>query len=98
LGLIPDCDLSRVTAVGNAAGDGARIALLNRDARRQAERLAGWVEHVQIATDPAFQDTFVAAMSLPHAHDPFPHLEGVLPPGSPLSLPRAKSRGRRSAR
>jgi uncharacterized 2Fe-2S/4Fe-4S cluster protein (DUF4445 family) len=90
LGLIPDCELSRVSAVGNAAGDGARIALLNRDARREAERLAGWVEHVQIATDPAFQDTFVAAMSLPHAHDPFPHLEGVLPPGSPQSLPRPR--------
>jgi uncharacterized 2Fe-2S/4Fe-4S cluster protein (DUF4445 family) len=94
LGLIPDCDLSRVTAVGNAAGDGARIALLNRDARREAERLAGWVEHVQIATDPAFQDTFVAAMSLPHAADPFPHLEGVLPMALPAERP---GRRRRSA-
>jgi uncharacterized 2Fe-2S/4Fe-4S cluster protein (DUF4445 family) len=84
LGLIPDCDLSRVTAVGNAAGDGARIALLNRQARVEAERLAGWVEHVQIATDPAFQDTFVAAMALPHASDPFPHLEGLLPEPAPL--------------
>jgi uncharacterized 2Fe-2S/4Fe-4S cluster protein (DUF4445 family) len=79
LGLIPDCDLSRVTAVGNAAGDGARIALLNHAAREEARRLAGWVEHVQIATDPAFQDTFVAAMALPHASDAFPHLEGLLP-------------------
>ena len=94
LGLIPDCDLSRVTAVGNAAGDGARIALLNRDARREAERLAGWVEHVQIATDPAFQDTFVAAMSLPHAQDAFPHLEGVLPRTAPVERPGR----RRSAR
>ena len=41
LGMIPDCDLSRVVAVGNAAGDGARIALLNRDQRLEAERLAG---------------------------------------------------------
>jgi uncharacterized 2Fe-2S/4Fe-4S cluster protein (DUF4445 family) len=103
LGLIPDCELSRVTAVGNAAGDGARIALLNRQARREAERLAGWVEHVQIATDPAFQDTFVAAMALPHASDPFPHLKGLLPePTAALttpdgrSLPRAKSRGRQA--
>jgi uncharacterized 2Fe-2S/4Fe-4S cluster protein (DUF4445 family) len=94
LGLIPDCDLSRVTAVGNAAGDGARIALLNRDARREAERLAGWVEHIQIATDPAFQDTFVAAMSLPHAHEPFPHLEGVLP----ITVPAERPGRRRSAR
>ena len=94
LGLIPDCDLSRVTAVGNAAGDGARIALLNREARHEAERLAGWVEHIQIATDPAFQDTFVAAMSLPHAHESFPHLEGVLPKAMPVERP---GRRRRSA-
>ena len=33
LGLIPDCDLEKVTAVGNAAGDGARIALLNKEKR-----------------------------------------------------------------
>jgi uncharacterized 2Fe-2S/4Fe-4S cluster protein (DUF4445 family) len=96
LGLIPDCDLSRVTAVGNAAGDGARIALLNRQARGEAERLAGWVEHVQIATDPAFQDTFVAAMALPHASDPFPHLEGLLP--APLQVPTAPGGRRRQAR
>ncbi|MGH2522072.1 MAG: ASKHA domain-containing protein, partial [Anaerolineales bacterium] len=49
LGMIPDCELSKVVAVGNAAGDGARIALLNRDARQEAARLAHWVEHVQTA-------------------------------------------------
>ena len=96
LGLIPDCDLSRVTAVGNAAGDGARIALLNRPARAEAARLADWVEHIQIATDPAFQDTFVAAMALPHATDPFPHLEGVL--AEPLAAPGPSGCRRRHVR
>ena len=38
LGLIPDCDLSEVKAVGNAAGTGALMALLNRDHRREIER------------------------------------------------------------
>jgi uncharacterized 2Fe-2S/4Fe-4S cluster protein (DUF4445 family) len=79
LGMIPDCDLSRVAAVGNAAGDGARIALLNTQQRSEADRLATWVEHVQTATEPSFQEEFVAAMSLPHAADPFPHLDGLLP-------------------
>ena len=37
LGLIPDCDPERVTAAGNAAGTGARIALLNVAARREIE-------------------------------------------------------------
>jgi uncharacterized 2Fe-2S/4Fe-4S cluster protein (DUF4445 family) len=75
LGMIPDCALERVSAVGNAAGDGARIALLNREQRVEAERLAGWVEHVQTANHPDFQEQFVAAISIPHASDPFPNLE-----------------------
>jgi uncharacterized 2Fe-2S/4Fe-4S cluster protein (DUF4445 family) len=79
LGMIPDCDLSRVTAVGNAAGDGARMALLDREQRLEAARLAQWVEHVQTAVAANFQAEFVGAMALPHATDPFPHLEGQLP-------------------
>ena len=79
LGLIPDAPLDRVLAVGNAAGDGARLALLNRGLRAEAGRLAQWVEHVQIATDPEFQPEFVAAMGLPHAADAFPHLSDILP-------------------
>ena len=86
LGLIPDAPLERVLAVGNAAGDGARLALLNRGLRAEAARLAGWVEHVQIATDPQFQPEFVAAMGLPHAVDPFPHLADILPSPSPDSV------------
>jgi uncharacterized 2Fe-2S/4Fe-4S cluster protein (DUF4445 family) len=79
LGLIPDCDPGRVTAVGNAAGDGARIALLNRERRAEAARLARWVDYVSLAVEPEFQEEFVAAMALPHATDTFPHLGAVLP-------------------
>ncbi|MGH2522279.1 MAG: ASKHA domain-containing protein, partial [Anaerolineales bacterium] len=91
--MIPDCELSKVVAVGNAAGDGARIALLNRDARQEAARLAHWVEHVQTAVAPNFQAEFVGAMALPHATDPFPHLEGIIP-----ARPANGSTGRRSQR
>jgi uncharacterized 2Fe-2S/4Fe-4S cluster protein (DUF4445 family) len=88
LGMIPDAPLERVTAVGNAAGDGARWALLNGAQRAEAARLAGWVEHVQIATDPDFQTEFVAAMNLPHAADAFPHLADSLPrPAGPAERP-----------
>lgn len=79
LGMIPDCDLERVASVGNAAGDGARLALLNLDLREEAARLQRMAEHVQIATEPSFQEEFVAAMAFPHARDPFPHLADVLP-------------------
>jgi uncharacterized 2Fe-2S/4Fe-4S cluster protein (DUF4445 family) len=93
LGMIPDCDLNNVIAVGNAAGDGARIALLSREQRVEARRIAETVEHVQIAVSPDFQAEFVAAMGLPHATDAFPHLEGILPVRAPTeSIRRSRRR------
>jgi uncharacterized 2Fe-2S/4Fe-4S cluster protein (DUF4445 family) len=80
LGLIPDCDMAKIHAVGNAAGDGARIALLNRHKRLEAQAIARWVRYIETAVHPDFQDEFVAAIHLPHASDPFPHLNGHLPP------------------
>jgi uncharacterized 2Fe-2S/4Fe-4S cluster protein (DUF4445 family) len=78
LGLIPDCDLGYVVAVGNAAGDGALLMLLSRAKRLEAAELAGRVEHIQTATDPFFQDEFVGAIHIPHARDQFPHLAPIL--------------------
>jgi uncharacterized 2Fe-2S/4Fe-4S cluster protein (DUF4445 family) len=78
LGLIPDCDLAHVVAVGNAAGDGALLMLLSRARRQEAAGLADWVEHLQTATDPYFQDEFVGALHIPHAGDAFPHLAPIL--------------------
>jgi uncharacterized 2Fe-2S/4Fe-4S cluster protein (DUF4445 family) len=75
IGLIPDCDLARVTAVGNAAGDGARIALLNIDQRLWIQELVRRVEYVETAAEIQFQDYFVDALLFPHTHDVFPHLE-----------------------
>jgi len=65
IGLFPDCGLQNVTAVGNAAGDGARIALLSRREREEAERIARRVEHVPLTRDPGFTRTFVAATAFP---------------------------------
>ena len=75
IGLIPDCDLSHVVSVGNAAGDGARIALLNREQRQEAERLARRAEYVETAAHPRFHEYYVDAMTFPHASDSFPHFE-----------------------
>ena len=71
LGLIPDCDLDRVAAVGNAAGTGARMALLNRDYRREIEQTVRKIEKIETALEPRFQDHFVHAMALPNKVDPF---------------------------
>jgi uncharacterized 2Fe-2S/4Fe-4S cluster protein (DUF4445 family) len=78
LGMFPDCDLKNVYAVGNAAGDGARIALLNRDKRVEADEIARKVEYIELTIEKDFQKEFIDALSLPHAKDPFPHLKGLL--------------------
>jgi len=92
LGLIPDCELDKVSAVGNAAGDGARIALLNRELRAEATRLARWVNYVETPLESSFQDEFVAALAIPHSSDPFPHLSGMLP--DPSTRKKRKRRNR----
>lgn len=78
IGMIPDCDLEDVMPVGNAAGDGARLALFDVEKRREAVRIAGTVEFVETAVEPDFQERFAAAMAFPHAGDGFPHIQAVL--------------------
>jgi uncharacterized 2Fe-2S/4Fe-4S cluster protein (DUF4445 family) len=74
LGMIPDCELDRVSSAGNAAGTGARIALLNAGARREVEALVTRIHKVETAIEPRFQEHFVAANAIPHATDAFPRL------------------------
>jgi uncharacterized 2Fe-2S/4Fe-4S cluster protein (DUF4445 family) len=74
LGLIPDCDLSKVASAGNAAGTGARIALLNLAARAEIESVVRRIEKIETAIEPAFQRHFVAAMAFPNKEDAFPNL------------------------
>ncbi|MCZ7572563.1 MAG: ASKHA domain-containing protein [Ardenticatenaceae bacterium] len=74
-GLFPDCEFNSVYAVGNAAGDGARIALLNIDKRAEANEVARHVEYVELTVEPDFEKQFAAAMHFPHMHDAFPHLD-----------------------
>ena len=89
LGLIPDCDPQKVVAVGNAAGDGARIALLNRAKRAEAQEIAVRARYIETAVAEDFQDEFVGAIHIPHATDAFPHLEGILP--APVAVGEAGS-------
>jgi uncharacterized 2Fe-2S/4Fe-4S cluster protein (DUF4445 family) len=82
LGMIPDCDLEAVSAAGNAAGAGAIVALLSNTARRDVERLVEKVEKIETATEPRFQEHFVAALGIPHKTADYPRLGEVvtLPP------------------
>jgi len=65
LGLIPECDLAEVSSAGNAAGTGARIALLDRKSRTLIEQQVRDVEKIETAVEPRFQEHFVDAMAIP---------------------------------
>jgi uncharacterized 2Fe-2S/4Fe-4S cluster protein (DUF4445 family) len=97
LGLIPDCDLARVSSAGNAAGTGAVMALLDVGARRSIEEQVRRVEKVETAVEPSFQQHFVAALDLPHASDGFPQLalEVSLPGPARGADSAGPARGRR---
>ena len=84
LGLIPDCALAKVSAAGNAAGSGARIALLDRHARSTIEQLVQRIEKIETALATDFQEHFVAAMPFPHASHTFPSLSPLHPNEEPL--------------
>jgi uncharacterized 2Fe-2S/4Fe-4S cluster protein (DUF4445 family) len=105
MGLFPDCDLDKVYPVGNSAGDGAVLCLLNRDYRRRAREIARWIDYVETAIDPNFQARFVDALALPHNTDAFPHLKGLIPErlvttasNGPDRQERRQARRRRSER
>ncbi|MBI9083103.1 MAG: DUF4445 domain-containing protein [Desulfobacterales bacterium] len=65
IGLFPDLGGANISAVGNAAGDGARLALLNRGKRRDASRLARKMAFLELTTHPRFQRTFAMSMHFP---------------------------------
>jgi len=74
LGLVPDCEIAKVKAVGNAAGTGARMALLNRTHRREIEHTVTRIEKIETALESDFQKHFVSAMAFPNKVDAFPRL------------------------
>lgn len=86
LGLIPDCNLENVKAVGNAAGYGAKMALLNRTYRREIETTVKKISKIETALESDFQQHFVNAMAIPNKEDTFPEL------GKAVTLPE-KSAG-----
>jgi uncharacterized 2Fe-2S/4Fe-4S cluster protein (DUF4445 family) len=98
LGLIPDCDPAHVTSAGNAAGTGARIALLDGTARAEIEAVVRRVEKIETAVEPRFQELFVGAMAIPHDTDPYERLRTVvtLPPRRVADAAEGRTRRRRS--
>ena len=99
LGMIPDCDLSQVRSAGNAAGTGARIALLDAASRGVIEELVRHIEKVETAIEPRFQHHFVEAMAIPHKTAHYTNLRKVVDLPEPKeSTSQSETRGRRPRR
>jgi uncharacterized 2Fe-2S/4Fe-4S cluster protein (DUF4445 family) len=96
LGMIPDCALSQVASAGNAAGTGARIALLDNASRTKIEELVRRVEKIETAIEPKFQEHFVQAMGIPHSTAEYVHLRKVVElPAAKAAAPRTNTRSHR---
>jgi uncharacterized 2Fe-2S/4Fe-4S cluster protein (DUF4445 family) len=96
LGMIPDCDLSQVGSAGNAAGAGARIALLDAQSRGVIESLVRRVEKIETAIEPQFQEHFVEAMAIPHRTADYTHLRSVVTLPAPKAAPSRRASRRPS--
>ena len=64
IGMLPVIPLYKVKQVGNAAGTGARMCLLSRQAKRAAEDVAKRMNYVELAAQPGFQQTFLKSLEL----------------------------------
>ncbi len=98
IGLIPDCALDHVSSVGNAAGTGARMALLSRAHRTEVETLVRRIEKIETAVEPKFQEHFVNAMGFPNSVETFPNLETVITLPIRVVTTETDGRPRRRAR
>ncbi len=65
IGLFPAVPLERILSVGNAAGDGARMALLSQEERNRAWTVAQKAEHLELSIRPDFQEEFIRAVNFP---------------------------------
>ena len=64
IGMLPRLPLSHFRQVGNAAGMGAKLALISRHKRARAQTLAAGVNYIELASAPNFRQTFIQASSL----------------------------------
>lgn len=62
IGLLPRLPLERIAAIGNAAGDGSKMALLSVAERERAVNIARRAKHIELSNMRDFQDLFVASL------------------------------------
>jgi len=64
IGMLPPLPLNRFRQVGNAAGMGAKLALISLKSRAKAQAVASRVSYIELASSPSFQSTFMQASYL----------------------------------
>ncbi len=99
VGLFHDTGLSHLQSVGNAAGDGARMALINKAKRAEAERIARDIHYVELTNEASFVPHFVDATLLPHKKHAFPTLARYgIDPNPPADTEKEERKRRREER
>ena len=66
IGLVPPVDVDKIIAVGNSAGEGAKIALLSYRERQVAFELPSRIEYIELSGRTDFNDAFVSVLQFPH--------------------------------
>jgi uncharacterized 2Fe-2S/4Fe-4S cluster protein (DUF4445 family) len=61
IGMLPSLPLNRFRQVGNAAGMGAKLALISLKSRAKAQTVASRVSYIELASAPKFEQVFVQA-------------------------------------
>ncbi len=64
-GVFPEIELEKIQTIGNAAGTGSRMCLTSKPMREIAE-LFEYVEYIDLASQPSFNDVFVKSLYLPY--------------------------------
>lgn len=57
-GMLPNVPITKVHSVGNAAGEGAKLALISSDIRRDADNIGNQVDYIELTTNMGFQEKF----------------------------------------
>ena len=65
IGMIPNFSPTIITSIGNAAGTGARMALISGRARETCETISGNVEYIELGVHPDFQSVFIRSLDFP---------------------------------
>ncbi|MEG1478752.1 MAG: ASKHA domain-containing protein, partial [Clostridiales bacterium] len=66
IGLFPELPNGKIKFIGNAASEGARLALVSQEERKLCEELARKSEYIELSSRMDFQDEYVMALYLPN--------------------------------